>query len=357
MPAAAESSPARIAYVTNTWWPKVDGAAIAVAGHVRHFVAAGHPVLVVRPSFVADSPLTCRTHASGDRVDPLPPTPHLTFVTFRMSGTRGGGYEPEIEPGDFARVERAISAWAPDILLVADPDLFMVDTHRLPGFNSLMRGGRRPTTIACLTTFMAEAVKKMPEFWWVHVLGLQPMIEMGISVSYGAFDHVFVNGQHTLAYLAQMQVPLHNGATRPLDAHAQVVASRGVPRSFCAERAEVTCAALPAVDAMARRAADGGVLPFVFVGRLAHDKSIDELLRRPQPRPPPLGAPAWTADEPRGLSPHASCCEHRPVHPAAGRSSKPWASSSKTGPRRVVASVSRSWGLRQAATSSHRCCT
>ena len=289
-PAAAESSPARIAYVTNTWWPKVDGAAIAVAGHVRHFVAAGHPVLVVRPSFAADSPLTCRTHASGDRVDPLPPTPHLTFVTFRMTGTRGGGYEPEIGPADFARVERAISAWAPDILIVADPDLFMVDTHRLPGFNSLVRGGRRPTTIASFTTFMAEAVMKMPEYWWVHVLGFKPILEMGISVSYGAFDHVFVNGQHTLAYLAKLQVPLHNGATRPLDAHAQVVASRGVSRSFCAEPAEATCAALPAVDVMARRAAGGGVLPFVFVGRLAHDKSIDELLRRPQPRPPPPGS-------------------------------------------------------------------
>jgi hypothetical protein len=229
MPAASsESSLARIAYVTNTWWPKVDGAAIAVAGHVRHFVAAGHPVLVVRPSFAADSPLTCRTHASGDRTDPMPPTPLLTFVTFRMTGTRGGGYEPGIVLSDFGRVERAILAWAPDILLVADPDLFMVDTHRLPGFNSLMRGGRRPTTIASFTTFMAEAVMKMPEYWWVHVLGLKPMLETGIAVSYGAFDHVFVNGHHTLAYLAQLRVPLHNGASRRLGAHAQVVASRVV---------------------------------------------------------------------------------------------------------------------------------
>ena len=229
MPAgSSESSLARIAYVTNTWWPKVDGAAIAVAGHVRHFVAAGHPVLVVRPSFAADSPLTCRTHASGDRIDPMPPTPLLTYVTFRMTGTRGGGYEPEIVLSDFRRVERAILAWAPDILLVADPDLFMVDTHRLPGFNSLMRAGRRPTTIASFTTFMAEAVMKMPEYWWVHVLGLKPMLETGIAVSYGAFDHVFVNGQHTLAYLAQLRVPLHNGGSRRLDAHAQVVASRVV---------------------------------------------------------------------------------------------------------------------------------
>ena len=127
MPAASsESSLARIAYVTNTWWPKVDGAAIAVAGHVRHFVAAGHPVLVVRPSFAADSPLTCRTHASGDRTDPMPPTPLLTFVTFRMTGTRGGGYEPGIVLSDFGRVERAILAWAPDILIVRLPFVLLL---------------------------------------------------------------------------------------------------------------------------------------------------------------------------------------------------------------------------------------
>ena len=129
---------------------------------------------------------------------------------------------------------------------------------------------------------------KMPEYWWVHVLGLKPLLEMGISVSYGAFDHVFVNGQHTLGYLGGLQVPLYNGATRPLDVHAQVVASRGVSGSFCAELAEASCAALPAVEAMVRRAADGRVLPFVFVGRLAHDKSIDELLRCAQPSPAPF---------------------------------------------------------------------
>ena len=184
--------------------------------------AAATKALIWRTSSATDAAI------ASEAPDPMPPTPLLTYVTFRMTGTRGGGYEPEIVLSDFRRVERAILAWAPDILLVADPDLFMVDTHRLPGFNSLMRAGRRPTTIASFTTFMAEAVMKMPEYWWVHVLGLKPMLETGIAVSYGAFDHVFVNGQHTLAYLAQLRVPLHNGGSRRLDAHAQVVASRVV---------------------------------------------------------------------------------------------------------------------------------
>ena len=212
----------RIAYVTNTWWPKIDGAAIAISDHVKHFVAAGHPVLVVRPSYPANSPLSCRTHLSGDRSDPMPPTKRLTYVTFRMSGARGGGYEPEMESTDFARVERALAAWAPDILLVADPDMFMMDTNRLPGFNALVRGRWRPTTIASLTTFMVEVALKMPEFWWMHALRLKPLLEAGLSTAYGAFDYVFVHGQHTLDYLGHLTVPLHGGGTRPLSGRTQV---------------------------------------------------------------------------------------------------------------------------------------
>ena len=34
----------RIAYVTNAWFPKVDGAAITIMGHAHYFAQAGHPV-------------------------------------------------------------------------------------------------------------------------------------------------------------------------------------------------------------------------------------------------------------------------------------------------------------------------
>ena len=42
--APAASTLHRIAYVTNAWWPKVDGAAITAMGHARYFAQVGHPV-------------------------------------------------------------------------------------------------------------------------------------------------------------------------------------------------------------------------------------------------------------------------------------------------------------------------
>ena len=41
---APDAGPARIAYVTNAWFPKIDGAAITVMGHAQYFAQAGHPV-------------------------------------------------------------------------------------------------------------------------------------------------------------------------------------------------------------------------------------------------------------------------------------------------------------------------
>ena len=53
--AAEELSKRSLAALANR---AVDyGAGVAAMGHVRHFVAAGHAVLVVRPNFPADSPL------------------------------------------------------------------------------------------------------------------------------------------------------------------------------------------------------------------------------------------------------------------------------------------------------------
>ena len=50
--------------------------------------------------------------------DPLPAAARLEYVEYRTFGARGGGYEPEMAPGEFPAVERALVAWAPDVLLV-----------------------------------------------------------------------------------------------------------------------------------------------------------------------------------------------------------------------------------------------
>lgn len=156
---------ARITYVTSTWWPKIDGACVAMMGHVRHFAAEGHDVLVVRP--VVPAIMWRDATNMGDAVDPLPASERLAFVDFAtIPGSRAGGYELVIDPLGFAEAEAAIVSFAPDVLLVADPDLFMFDAFRLPGFNSMASFARPPVTIACFTTFLVDAVFKMPDFVW-----------------------------------------------------------------------------------------------------------------------------------------------------------------------------------------------
>ena len=293
-PAGATAAPPktklRIAYVTNTWWPKVDGAGVAAMGHVRHFVAAGHAVLVVRPNFPADSPLR-RAYGGGDvGADPLPAAARLEYVEYRTFGARGGGYEPEMAPGEFPAVERALVAWAPDVLLVMDPDMFLLDTFRVPGFNGLMAQAEPPVSIACFTTFMVEIAVKMPEYWWVDNPPVRALFEQGLATAYGRFDHIFLNGDDSLSYLKPIQV-LSDWGWRPVGASAAVVSSRGVAADFCTAAPADACAPVPAAAALrlpaaapdaaaatAAAAPPSPVVKFVYVGRLAYDKSVDVLL-------------------------------------------------------------------------------
>ena len=55
-------------------------------------------------------------------------------------------------------------------------------------------------TIACFTTHFVDSVMNMPDFWWVPNTA-RPLLDAGVALSYGAFDHIFVNGEPTKAYL------------------------------------------------------------------------------------------------------------------------------------------------------------
>ena len=73
----------RIAYVVSTWWPKIDGAAIAVMGHVQHFIAQGHDTLVVRPEV---NKVLLDEAMRAKYVDPLPSSDKLSFVDTESDG-------------------------------------------------------------------------------------------------------------------------------------------------------------------------------------------------------------------------------------------------------------------------------
>ena len=136
-------------------------------------------MLVVRPLYPTDSPLWRIARGSGVTIPSYDDLPGLEFLEYRVSGTRGGGFEPEIEIFDLARIERKLYDWAPDILLVMDPDMFALDTFRVPGFNMLRHRPIPPVAIASFTSFCLEAVLKMPEYWWLR---FPPLRELFVQV-------------------------------------------------------------------------------------------------------------------------------------------------------------------------------
>ena len=140
-------------------------------------------------------------------------------------------------------------AWAPDVLLVMDPDMFLLDTFRVPGFNGLMAQAEPPVSIACFTTFMVEIAVKMPEYWWVDNPPVRALFEQGLATAYGRFDHIFLNGDDSLSYLKPIQV-LSDWGWRPVGASAAVVSSRGVAADFCTAAPADACAPVPAAAAL-----------------------------------------------------------------------------------------------------------
>ena len=276
----------RIAYVVSTWWPKIDGAAIAVMGHVRHFVAQGHDTLVVRPEV---NKVLLDEAVRANYEDPLPNSEKLSFVDYStVENARAGGYELVIDPMRFEDAERKLTTWKPDVILVMDPDLFMFDAFRIPGFRS--RGPTPPpVTIACFTTYFAEAVRKMPDFWWIPAFA-EPLLHAGVAMAYGGFDHIFVNGEPTRVYLeTRVKLGLLGGvyysagesrdglgSDLALERRTTVVSSRGVAPDFCTRPAAAECEGVGAAAAIGAAAA--GSPSFVYVGRLAYDKYADELL-------------------------------------------------------------------------------
>ena len=276
----------RIAYVVATWWPKVDGAAISAMGHVRHMaLELGHPTLVVRPA--VPKVIYEAAAKAGDKVDPMPPTEVLQYVEYgTIPNARGGGYELVVDPFLFEAAESAISQWQPDVLLVMDPEMFMFDAFRIPGFNSLVLAPKPPppgrpvrappVTIGCFTTFYVDGVYKLPDFWWMPRFA-RSTLDMGVATAYGHFDHVFVNGETTATYLRPMAVEAR--APDPpimLRERVRVVGSRGVAKEFCDTPPADECGTIPA--AVRVRDRPPGTLALVYVGRLAFDKSVDEML-------------------------------------------------------------------------------
>ena len=277
IPLAAEAAPVlvrndtdgklRIVYVVNSWWPKVDGAAIALQGHVRHFAEAGHEVLVLRPHF-SEEDFPGLAANSRRLPDPMAGVASIHYVFYDVL-PRCDGYEIEVDKLGFAEAERRLRAFRPDVVLVADPDYFLFDAFRIPGVSMWTDPDLPPpVTIGCFTTFLVDTILLLPEFEWLHWLpGSKYVLDGTVAWVYSHFDHTFVNGQTSIEYLQRS--PWHRGP-------AKVIASRGVQRDFCEGVPAERCAANEELQPML--AAPSGTVAFVYVGRLAFDKSVDAML-------------------------------------------------------------------------------
>ena len=99
-----------------------------------HFVAAGTPSSSCGPT----SRPTARWPRDGGGGGRRPLRRRRGSSRRVPDVRRARRWTAEIAPGEFPAVERALVAWAPDVLLVMDPDMFLLDTFRVPGFNGLM---------------------------------------------------------------------------------------------------------------------------------------------------------------------------------------------------------------------------
>ena len=262
---AARDRKLRIVYVVTTWWPRIDGGSIAAAGHVRYFVEQGHPTLVVAPA-------ATRTMASQEGQDPDPlATLDPQLARSVVFGTdlegRADGNEYQFDPFGFAEAEAAMMDWKPDVLLVMDPDYFLFDTFRIPGFNSLVFRGTatRPATIAAMTTFMVDG--------GVNIGAVPPwakgVCEQGAAFAYHHFDQVFANAAPSARYL--------EATFGVKDDTIWIVKGNGVSRDFC-ERPSLDICLQDVRAARSLRQRPEGTLAFVYVGRLSADKAFAALL-------------------------------------------------------------------------------
>ena len=332
---AASDDKLRIAYVVNTWWPKMDGASIAAMGHVMHFQGMGHPSLVMRPKVLPTEVIMKEAVTAGYGNDPMPAGPFLTYLEYgTVPGARSGGHEIVLDPFGFVEAEEKLAEWAPDVVLVMDPCHFMFDAFRVPSVVPPLSADARmvakaghpdafggAVTIACFTTHFVDGVYKLQDFWWMPKAA-RPLLDAGVALSYGLFDHIFVNGEPTRQYLRDTVRLGALGGVSPspspptphrlgdkdaaildektrfrakptefdLDGRTTVVASRGVPADYCEpEKIAPQCGTSYAADDMQRtkrmhsrrlieEEKKGGSISFVYVGRLAFDKYVETLL-------------------------------------------------------------------------------
>lgn len=214
----------RIAVVTETWKPSVNGVVTRLSATVDALSAAGHEVLVVAPS-----------QGAGDAaVAPQPGVTLSRVPSFRVGWVYGG--QPWGWP--LPRVRGVLARFAPDVVHVADPF-----TLGLAGVWAARR-----LHVPLVTSFHTDIAAYAG---WYHLAWSRPVIWRILRALHNAAALTLVTSQHSSALLAGHGV------------RDVVVWRRGVD--------------LERFHPAAGRVPRPGTPTALYVGRLAQEKHLDAL--------------------------------------------------------------------------------
>ena len=110
----------------------------------------------------------------------------IEYISYPLRGSRAGGFEPAPDWWRISILDDRLKQWKPQALIVMDPDVFLYDSFRVPGFNgifyesslyqSLRVAGLKsdlqpvppPVPIGCLPIFGFESLIEFPPSRWLR---------------------------------------------------------------------------------------------------------------------------------------------------------------------------------------------
>lgn len=233
----------RVALVTETWKPSINGVVTRLSATVDALVAGGHEVLVIAPSLGAGDAAVPRQ--SGVTLRRIP--------SFHIGWVYGG--QPWGWP--LPRVRRLIATFRPDVVHVADPFVLGI---------AGVRAARR-LRVPLITSFHTDIVAYASSY---HLAWSRPIIWRILRALHNSARLTLATSQHAADVLTAHGV--RDIELWPRGVDLQRFRPRGAGdtpnRGATDTDAEATTAG----------AGTGGVPTAVYVGRLADEKSIDTLL-------------------------------------------------------------------------------
>ncbi|MCL2514336.1 MAG: glycosyltransferase family 1 protein [Microbacteriaceae bacterium] len=215
----------RIAFVTETWKPSVNGVVTRIASTVDELVAAGHEVLVIAPSLgAADAAVERQRGVTLRRVP-----------SFRVKWVYGG--QPWGWP--LPRVRRMLADFRPDLVHVVSPF-----TLGIAG----VRAARR-LRLPLVTSFHTDIAAYAGSY---HLAWSRPIIWRMLRALHNAGRLNLVTSRHS----------------------ATLLAAHGIPDSLLWRRG----VDVERFGAVARDRPAKAVPTALYVGRLAHEKNISSLV-------------------------------------------------------------------------------